>query len=189
MTAQAQAHRVRFSYEDYVLFPEDGKRHEIIDGDHYATPSPKTKHQIVSGNLLILLGSFVRGKNLGKVIAAPFDVVLSNEDVVQPDLLFVSWERLPIVTENNVQGPPDLAIEILSETTRRMDEMVKRKLYKRFGVREYWIVDPELASVKVYRMTEKGYARIAELSVESDGILTTPLLPGFEAPLSAVFED
>ncbi len=189
MTAQAQAHRVRFTYEDYLLFPEDGKRHEIFDGDHQVTPSPSIRHQKLSRNLLALLHGHIRMTRAGEVLDAPTDVVLSDEDVVQPDLLFVSRERLSIITEKNVQGAPDLVIEIVSENTRKTDEIVKRKRYERFGVREYWIVDPELAAVKVYRMTEKGYVRTAELSAEAGDVLATPLLPGFEAPLSAVFED
>lgn len=132
----------KWTYDDYLLFPEDGRHHEILDGKLYVTPSPHTKHQRVSRNLLLALASFLKQSSLGEVYDAPFDVVLSETDVVQPDLLVILTERLGIVTEKNVQGAPDLLIEIVSETTRRTDEIVKRKLYERRGVRECWIVDP-----------------------------------------------
>jgi Uma2 family endonuclease len=183
-----QPRTVRFTYEDFLLFPEDGKRHEIIDGDHFMTPSPATKHQRVSMKLSAAFMNFLKVHPLGEAFAAPFDVVLSNEDIVEPDLLFVSAARLAIVTEKNIQGPPDLVVEILSETTRKTDEIVKRKLYERYGVAEYWIVDPELETVKVYRRTEQGYVRTAELAREANDTLSTPLLPGFQAPLAEVFE-
>lgn len=179
---------VKFTYEDYLLFPDDGKRHELIDGDHYMTPAPTTKHQKVSINLSALMHAYAHRTKIGHVFAAPTDVVLSNLDVVQPDLLFVSAARAPIVTDKNIQGPPDLVVEIVSETTRRTDEVIKRKLYERYGAKEYWIVDPELETVKVYRMTEKGYVRVAELAREAGGVLSTPLLAGLELSLPAIFE-
>jgi Uma2 family endonuclease len=180
--------QVKFTYEDYLLFPDDGRRHELIDGDHYVTPAPKTKHQRVSGNLSGLLYAHLQRTKAGHHFTAPTDVVLSDQDVGQPDLLFVSAARASIITETNVQRPPDLIIEILSETTRRADEIVKRKLYERHGVSEYWIVDPELETVKVYRMTDQGYTRAVALSTEANDTLTAPLLPGLIIPLAAIFE-
>jgi Uma2 family endonuclease len=180
--------QVKFTYDDYLLFPEDGKRHELIDGDHYVTPAPMTKHQRASGNLSGLLYAHLHRTKAGRYFTAPTDVVLSDLDVVQPDLLFVSAARVSIITEKNIQGPPDLVIEILSETTRRTDEAVKRKQYERFGVSEYWIVDPELETVKVYRLTGQGYQRTAELAKESGDTLSTPLLPNLQLPLAAIFE-
>jgi Uma2 family endonuclease len=180
--------QTKFTYEDYLLFPDDGRRHELIDGDHYVTPAPKTKHQIVSSNLLRILGNFVHDRRLGQVLTAPTDVVLSDLDVVQPDLLFISAARASIISEKNIQGPPDLVIEILSETTRRTDEVIKRKQYERFGVSEYWIVDPELETAKVYRLTGQGFQRTAELAKESGDTLSTPILPNLQLPLAAIFE-
>lgn len=179
--------KVKFTYEDYLLFLEDGRRHELIDGEHYMTPAPSTRHQKVSINLSTILKNFLKQNRIGIVFAAPCDVVLSDLDVVQPDLLFVSAARASIITEKCIQGAPDLLIEILSETTRKTDEVIKRKLYERYGVREYWIVDPELEGLKVYRMTEQGYVRVAELTHEAGDILTTPLLPGLQIPMSEIF--
>jgi Uma2 family endonuclease len=178
---------VRFTYDDFLLFPEDGKRHEIIDGDHFMTPAPNTKHQRIAVKLTTMIETFLKPSRAGTLFAAPYDVILSDEDIVEPDLLFVSAARAAIITEKNIQGPPDLVVEILSDSTRKTDEVVKRKLYERCGVREYWIVDPELETVKIYRLTAQGYVRAAELAREANETLSTPLLPGFQAPLADIF--
>lgn len=177
----------KFTYEDYLLFPDDGRRHELIDGEHYVTPSPVTKHQRISRNLLGALYVFTHQQNCGHLFAAPMDVVLSDLDVVQPDLLFISNARASIITEKNIQGAPDLVVEIVSESSRKTDEMIKRKLYERYRVPEYWIVDPELESVKIYRLSDNGFSRIAELSVEANDTLTSPLFPDWQLPLSQMF--
>lgn len=182
------APRAKFTYEDYLLFPDDGRRHELIEGDHYVTPSPATKHQKISRNLLGLFYLYLQRTKAGQIFSAPMDVVLSHQDVVQPDLLYISSVQSSIITEKNIQGAPDLVVEILSETTRRIDEIIKRKLYERFGVQEYWIIDPELESVKVYRLTDDGYVRAAELMRDGQDILTTPLLPTFQVTLAELFE-
>ena len=180
--------KVKFTYEDYLLFPDDGKRHELIDGEHYMTPAPSIKHQKVSGNLFGLLHAHLRRTNAGYVFAAPTDVVLSDQDVLQPDLLFVSADRASIITEKCIQGVPDLTVEIISETTRKTDEIMKRKVYERYGVQEYWIVDPELERVKAYRMTPQGYVHADEWAHEAGESLTTPLFPDFQIPLAEIFE-
>lgn len=181
------AHKVKFTYEDYLLFPEDGKRHELIDGEHFMTPSPNTRHQEISRNLLLAIGIFLKNNPIGKLFGAPYDAVLSDLDVVQPDLLFITAARFSLITEKNIQGVPDLVIETISENTRKTDEVIKRKLYEKHGIPEYWIINPELDTVKIYRMTGRGYARTAELSREANDALTTPLLPNFELPLSEIF--
>ncbi|MGB3942716.1 MAG: Uma2 family endonuclease [Candidatus Manganitrophaceae bacterium] len=184
----SQVHKINFTYEDYLLFPQDGKRHEIINGDPYVTPSPSTKHQKISGNLLYFFKDFLRRTKAGYVFDAPMDVILSDLDVVQPDLLFISSSRSSMITEKNVQGALDLVVEIISETSRKIDELIKRKLYEQHGVSEYWIVDPELETVKVYRMSDRGYIRAAEISNEPNAILLTPSLPDFQIQLSSLFE-
>jgi len=115
------------------------------------------------------------------------DVVFSNLDVVVPDLVYVSNERSKIVTEKNLQGAPDLVVEILSESTRKTDEITKRKLYERFGVKEYWILDPVLDTAKVFHRGVKGFERPAALSVEANEALTSPLFPGLTIPLADIF--
>ena len=109
--------------------------------------------------------------------------------MVQPDVLFISKERTSIITEKNVQGAPDLLVEILSEGNRRHDEVVKRKLYESFGVQEYWVVDPVLEIVKMYRLEEDAYSGAHELSAEREDVLSSPLLTGFELALTALFKN
>jgi len=187
---KASAPRVKLTYDDFVLFPDDGKRHELIDGEHYVTPSPARKHQTVSWNLTTLIGSYLRARPVGRAFAAPFDVVFSNFDVVEPDLLLISKERQnDILTAKHVRGAPDLVVEIGSPATRKRDETIKRRLYETFGVSEYWVIDPELDSIHVYRHDDAGYTRVAELTLERQDVLRTPLMPGLDLPLAVIFED
>jgi len=123
------------------------------------------------------------------VFAAPFDVVLSDADVVVPDLIYISRERRRILTAQNVQGAPDLVVEILSPGTRKADEIAKRALYERSGVTEYWIVDPELEVVRIYKRVDAALVRTAELSVARSDVLTTPLLPELSIPLVQIFAE
>jgi len=178
----------KFTYEDYILFPDDGRRHELIDGDHLVTPSPRTKHQKISGNLHISLGTFVQKTKCGLLLAVPADVVLSDLDVVQPDLLYICAARALIITEKNIQGAPDLVVEILSDTSRKTDEIIKRKLYERYQIQEYWIIDPELETMKIYRLSGRNYSPKEELSLESESTLSTPLLPDWKISLHQLFE-
>ena len=135
----------RFTYEDYLLLPED-KRYEILDGDLYVVAAPDIRHQRTARRLLVALTLHVEETGLGEVFFAPCDVILSSDNVFQPDILFVRKDRLGMVSDLNLEGPPDLAIEILSPGTRTKDLEVKRRIYARYGVREYWIADPGLAS-------------------------------------------
>ena len=181
---------VKLTYDDYVLFPEDGKRHELIDGEHFLTPSPDTKHQTIAINLAGMIWSHLQQHPIGRVFTAPFDVVFSDFDVVEPDLLYLSTERgASVLTPKHVRGAPDLVVEIGSESTRRRDETIKRRLYERFGVSEYWVIDPDLDAIKVYRRIGDRYQRTAELSLENGDVLTTPLLPGCDLPLAKIFEE
>jgi Uma2 family endonuclease len=178
---------VKLTYDDFVHFPDDGRRHELIDGEHYVTPSPNRKHQSVAGSLHALLWNHLRGNPIGEVFIAPFDVVLSNFDVVEPDILYVSHARRNVLTEANVRGAPDLVVEVGSPSTRRWDEREKHRLYERSNVAEYWVVDPDLDLIKVYRLEDGRYVLVQELSGEREDVLTTPLLPGLEIPLAVVF--
>lgn len=179
---------LQVTWPDLQKLGDDGKRHELIEGEHYVWTSPNLKHQTVLGNIVGEVGTFLREHRIGRILVARLDVVLSPIDVVEPDLLYVSNERSTIFTEDNVQGMPDLLIEIVSDTTRRMDEIVKLHLYERFGVREYWIVDPVLGTVKVYRWTDLVFTKAAELSAAAGDLLTTPLLPGLKIPVLQIFE-
>ncbi|WP_167546569.1 Uma2 family endonuclease [Stieleria maiorica] len=131
----------KLTYQDYVCFPDDGKRHEIIGGDHYMNPAPSTYHQYVSRRLHFQLYSKIELVERGSVICAPVDVQLTESDIVQPDIVVVLKENR-IITPTKVKGAPDHLIEILSPSTESNDKTLKRSLYERTGVGEYWIVDP-----------------------------------------------
>ena len=180
----APATSTRLTYEDYLLLPDDGKRHEIIDGEHYVTPSPAKKHQIVAGNLHALIWDYTRRVRTGTVFVAPYDVILSDEDILQPDILFITAERSAIATERGVRGAPDLVIEVLSDGTRKVDQTLKLERYDHFGVQEYWMVDPKGETVAVYRRATAGL----ELMATADP-LTSPLLPGFALSLRDIFAE
>lgn len=180
---------VKLTYEDFLLFPDDGKRHELIDGEHYVTASPNQKHQIIVMNLSAMIWNYLQQHPIGRVFGSPLDVVFSDFDVVEPDVQFISRARQEILTKQNVRGAPDLVVEVGSPSTRKRDETIKRRLYERFAVSEYWVIDPELDTIEVYRRVGERYMRTAELSLENGDVLTTPLLPGAEFPLSKIFED
>jgi Uma2 family endonuclease len=190
--------RLKLTYDDFLLFPDDGKRHELIDGEHYVTPSPSLRHQAISGRLYLLIGNWLPDHPYGRIFYAPLDVLFSRFDVVEPDLLYVSNERAPeLLSGQHVTGAPDLVIEIASPSTRSRDETIKRRLYERSDVTEYWVVDPEIDVIRVYRrsagpstpLRPGRFDRPVELSAESKDVLTTSLLPGLEIPLAHVFED
>ncbi len=184
----AAPRRVKLTYDDYANFPDDGQQHELIDGEHFVTPAPKRSHQQISSLLHVALAVYVRDHRVGGVYPAPLDVILSQHDVVQPDIIYVSKERSNILGEW-IHGAPDLVVEILSPTTRAKDMNAKRGLYDRFGVREYWIVDPEHETVLVYRRGDDGsFPQIAELARAKDQSIATPLLPGFALRLRELFE-
>lgn len=177
----------KLTYEDYLRFPDDGLRHELIDGEHFVSPAPTPEHQGISWNLTYFLAEFLRRHPLGRAFAAPFDVIFDDEDAVQPDLVYFSKERSSVLTQKNAQGAPDLAIEILSESTRINDETRKPRLYERSGVREYWIIDPETKTAKVFRLRRRQLVQVLELSAAAGDALETPLLPGLAIPLVEMF--
>ena len=148
--------RMKLTYADYVGFPDDLQRHEIIDGDHYVTPSPLSYHQLVSGDLFGSLYRQIREAGLGKVISAPMDVLLSRVDIVQPDIVVILESNASIITEKNIQGAPDLVVEILSPSTSARDRTLKKALYERVGVRKYWIVDLEKKRIEQFVLNAEG---------------------------------
>lgn len=181
--------RIPFTYEDYKsLTAWNDQRHELIEGELYLAPAPTTKHQSVAQNLEFLLMRYVREHNRGRILHAPVDVVLgkgSDRSVVQPDILFVSHKRKSIVEEAEVAGAPDLIVEVLSPSTADRDLGVKRTLYARSGVREYWIVDPEREQIEVHVLGEDGYGEPARYTLGESAV--SDVVGGFEAPLIEVF--
>lgn len=137
----------KLTYEDYVLFPNDGYRHEIIQGRHYMNPAPSPRHQSVSRHIQFQLYQQIELAGLGQVIDAPIDLQLSATDVVQPDIVIVLKDKR-IITPTKIKGVPDLVVEILSPSTRNYDQQLKKQLYEQSQVPEYWIVDPEDQSIQ-----------------------------------------
>jgi len=182
-----EANRPKLRYQDYVLFPDDGKRHEIIDGDHFMSPSPSIKHQRVSRNLEWIIESFLRKEKIGEIFNAPCDVILSDCDIVVPDLVYVSKEHKSIITEANIQGVPDLIVEILSPSCRNYDRVLKKDLYEAFGVKEYWIIDLDEDAVEVYRLSLSSRKFLAPEVYTRTQVLKTGVIPGIEIHLDEVF--
>ncbi|MBI4972688.1 MAG: Uma2 family endonuclease [Candidatus Omnitrophica bacterium] len=184
--AHTLKNKIRLTYEDYLLFPPDRNRHELIDGDHHMTPSPIFKHQRVSMRLAAILEGFVHSEKMGIILAAPMDVVLSDIDVVQPDIIFISSKNSRIITKKCIKGAPDLVVEILSDASRKIDRILKKDLYARYGVGEYWIIDPEIETLEAYKPQQGGYKKTAEY--ERKDSFAPALFKPLDIALEKVFE-
>ena len=180
----AQEPRIKFTYDDYLTTPED-KRYQLLDGELIMAAAPNEPHQRAQAELGFYLMGFVKANNLGRVYFAPTDVALSDTDVVQPDLLFVSNERLHIITRANIRGAPDLVVEILSPSTSSYDNGYKRALYAKHGVKEYWMMGTEPGCVTVLLLGDGGFEVVATYG-EGD-TLVSPTLPGFSVRIDDIF--
>jgi len=182
------ATRIKLTYEDYRNAPEsERERYELFEGELVMVPSPSFKHQLILGNLVDLLRKFVSENDLGMVLFAPLDVILSDDTVLQPDMLFIGKEQADIIAEEGIRGAPDLVIEILSEATAKRDRTYKRALYARHGVKEYWLVDPATKTVEVLELEEQGFSRVARYACKEKAPLKSPLLAGLSIDLEKVF--
>ena len=179
--------RTRLTVRDYLTIPEDDEnRYELIDGELYMAPGASWRHQRNKGKLYVALERFVYANGLGEVIDAPFDVYLSDEDVFQPDIAFISNERIDIIHPDGVHGAPDLVIEVLSPSTERRDLILKRERYEMFDVSEYWLADTIGKTITVLRLRNGKFEHIG---VFAEGMtIETPLLPGLVVDVSAVFD-
>ena len=179
--------QVRLTYRDYLALPESDDRYELIDGELYVAPTPIPEHQIFVYYLAKVIEEFVTRHRLGRMIISPQDVVLSEDIVVQPDIMFVSNERLHIIKWGHyVHGAPDLVVEVLSPSTERFDRTVKRERYARFGVREYWIADIVGRTIE---MNVASGDKFEVVGVYGEGdMFESPLLAGLEVDISSVFE-
>ena len=174
-----------YTYQDYLKTPDD-VRYELIEGELVVMePAPTTSHQRILVNLTLLLAPFVRDHGLGEVLIAPTDVYLSDTNVLQPDLIFVTAARASIITERDVHGAPDLVVEIASPSTRRRDRGIKMDLYARHGVAEYWLMEPAAAIVETLRLEDERMASAGRY--ERAETFTTPLFPGLAVDLTKVF--
>lgn len=178
------ATRTRLTYDDYAALPDDGKRYELIHGELVQLTSPSLAHQRLLKRLFRVLDA-AEAAGLGEVFVAPFDVKLSEYDVLEPDLLFVTRERSSIVGDRFVSGGPDLVVEVLSPSTRHRDLGVKADLYAAAGVREYWLGDPTVPSLDVRSPRDGRY----EARPMVDGAVTSTVVPGLVLDLTSLLAD
>lgn len=172
---------IKFTYKDYLYLPDDGKRYQIIEGEVHMVPAPVPYHQEILFRLAQLVRNFVEEKGLGKLFIAPCDVVLSREDVIQPDIFFIRKERSDIIGEKNIRGAPDLIIEITSSYTEKLDRILKKALYERYKVGEYWIIDPARKKAEIFTLSGNIYESLG--IYKEKGIIKSRLIEGLEIDL------
>lgn len=171
--------------KDYKLLPE-GAPYQLIEGELVMSPSPTTQHQIISANLFKKISAFIDEKKAGLLLYSPVDIYLDDENVFQPDLVFVSQQRRDIIKDDGLHGAPDVVIEILSPSTAYYDMKKKFKIYEKFGVKEYWIVDPEMKNIQLFSLSEQG-KYLMSIDVTGQGAVASGVLKGFEIVLDDVF--
>jgi Uma2 family endonuclease len=176
---------IKLTYDAYRALPETGPKYQLVDGELLMSPAPTYWHQEVSARLFWEMRRYVEQEELGKVLYSPLDVILSDEDVFQPDIVFVSTARRGIIVTEGIRGVPDLCVEVLSPSTRDLDLKTKRLIYARHGVPELWIVDPDANTFRVFRLREDPHRAAALLRAKDT--LTTRLLPGFTMKLDKLF--
>jgi len=175
----------QWTYQDYKRLPQDGWRYEVIEGELHMAPAPRPRHQEATINLATVMSQFARSKRLGKVYTAPIDVLLPGlASPVQPDVLFIANDRLDIVKEEFIEGPPDLVIEVLSPSNWLDDRRIKFHLYARAGVREYWIVDLERRMIEVFALRGHSFALLNRY--KPGETVRSEVLPDFEITIDIV---
>jgi len=177
--------RHRATVHDYLSLADGGPRYELIQGELRMAPAPNTRHQRISRELELLICNHLREHPAGELLHAPCDVFLSEINVLQPDLLYISRNRAKLISERGVEGAPDLVVEILSPTSEKQDRGAKKAVYAAAGVTEYWIVDPERETVEVYFPRQDP--TILAATYHAGDTLKTDQLPHLELDLEAVF--
>ena len=173
------------TYDDLLKMPDDGNRYEVIGGELIVTPAPRRDHQEVSSNLDWILQRFLRSTGLGRSYTQPVDVVLAQHDIMQPDLIVIRRSRLGIYRPEGVLSePPDIAIEIISPSSRSVDRVRKMAHYARGGIPEYWIADPEWRTLEIYVLTGADYAPVEP---DGEGRLSSRAMPGLQVDPNEVF--
>lgn len=177
----------RLTYADLERTPEDGRRYELYDGEVFVVPSPLPKHQVVQQHITEMLCRYAREQG-GFAVSSPIDIVFSEFDVLQPDVVYFSPDRARLVDLNRViRDAPDLCVEVLSPSTAATDRGKKMQVFARFGVREYWIVDPAAESIELYELGADGYGlRLAGSGSEA---ISPSTLPGLTFPAGSLFPD
>ena len=176
------ATRVVLTYADLAATPADGKRYELHEGEISMTAAPRPRHQLVVGNLYLVLAEYVRRLNLGEILLSPIDVILAEITVLEPDLVYVDRERLTRVSDRGIERAPTLVIEVLSPSTAATDRGIKFQLCARYGVPYYWIVDADARIIESYRLVGKTY----EPGLRLEGDRPAVLPPFSDLPLDPV---
>ena len=183
--ASMRAIATRVGYTDLLAMPEDGHRYEIHGGELVVVPSPLPRHQIVALELAMLLRAYAR-RSGGLALVAPLDIVFDEYDVVQPDIVFFRAERRHLVSPDAVtRHRPDIAVEVLSPSTAATDRLTKMRMFARYGVPEYWIVDPVLEQIEVHALGDRAYRRAQ--AAGAGGVVRSVLLPDLSVRLDDVF--
>lgn len=177
---------IRLTYQDYCALPDDGRRYQILDGAAVSSPTPFLVHQRVLLNLAMGLREHIRRLGLGEAVHGPIDVLLSEHDIVVPDLVYVSSARKAIIEEAYVNGAPDLIVEVLSPTTVDRDLRDKRNIYARCGVDWYWIVDPDGGTLLELQRVDAAYAETAR--VAKGAVFSPRLFAGWTVEMKALWE-
>ena len=177
--------KISLTVEDYKLLPDEGPRYELIEGELIMAPAPNRFHQDISRNLEYLMVDYLRRHPIGVVYDAPFDVYLDETNVFQPDLVFISKARRSILTDAGAQGAPDLVVEVLSPSTRKVDETDKKGVFARTGVNEYWLIDPEEKAIRIYALGQDVETPVATHAGADK--FERPLLPGLMFELEQIF--
>jgi Uma2 family endonuclease len=172
------------TYDDLAQLPDDGKRYELLEGELIVSPAPTPRHQRAVGLIVRFLGR-AEDAGHGQVYVAPLYVVFDEDNVAEPDVLFIRTERLYIVGEADIRGAPDLVVEVLSASTRRRDLRPKLQIYARYRVPYYWIVDPDAETVQVYELGDEGYR--APITLRAGQQLGCPLFPGITIDVGRLF--
>ncbi len=175
----------KYTYKDYLQI-EDEKRYEVMEGGLIMVPAPLTIHQRISRNIEIILCNFVIDKELGEVLYAPTDVILSENIVVQPDILFISKDRLNIIGEAAIMGSPDLIVEVVSPSAASYDTIEKRGVYEKYGVREYWLVFPQEKVVDILILENNIYREFSR--ARKTGVIRSNIIDGLIMDLKDIFE-
>ena len=179
--ASMQGMQSRVGYTDLLALPEDGRRYEIHQGELVVVPSPLLRHQLAARAVFLLLDTYARETG-GDALFAPLDIVFDEYDVVQPDVVFFTAERRRLLRPDVVvRIAPDIAVEVLSPSTAATDRGRKMRMFARYGVREYWIVDPVLEQIEIHTLEDHAYRR-AQVASGGD-VVRSVLLPDlrFEA--------
>lgn len=175
-----------WTYDDYALLPDDGKRYEVIRGELYMSPAPRPLHQRVIIRLSFFLEGFLENSALGTAFVAPIDVILPEKlgDPVQPDIVVICRESLHIIEELNIQGAPDLVVEVLSPSNPAHDRNLKYDLYAEAGVQEYWIIDPHRRTVEIHLLRSGAYVQHGKW--QEGEAARSVVLDGFSVPVDEI---